>query len=225
MSCGKRVVVSADRVPHEIDGLHDGVRSRLATGLVARIAPPELETRRSILREKAAAGGFRLGDECLEMLATRTVDGVRDLLAGLNQVVARASLLRAPATPELVREALEAVDVPGRRCSLEEVAATVARAYSVTAADLSSRSRKRRIVRPRQLAMYLCRRYTDASLLEIGQLFQRDQTSVRYAVETVERRVLEQPQLRYELESLAARLTPRLPGRSGAGSTPGTRRT
>jgi chromosomal replication initiator protein len=225
MSQGKRVVVSADRVPHEIEGLHDSIRSRLASGLVARIGPPELETRRAILRAKAAAGGFRLGDDCLEILATRPVEGVRDLLAGLNQVVARASLLRAQATPELVHEALEAVEVPGSRCSLDQVASVVARAYSVTPSELGSRSRKRRIVRPRQLAMYLCRRYTDASLLEIGKLFNRDHTSVRYAVETVERRVVEQPQLRYELESLATRLTPRLTLRTDVGSTPGIPRT
>jgi chromosomal replication initiator protein len=221
----KRVVISADRLPHEIEGLHEGLRSRMASGLVAYIGPPELDTRRAILREKAASGGVRLDAECLEILATRPVDSVRDLLAGLNQVVARASLLRARPSPELVNAALEAVDVPGRRHSPEEVAAMVARAYSVTPTDLPSRSRKRRIVRPRQLAMYLCRQYTDASLLEIGQLFRRDSSSVRYAIEAVERRVLEQPQMRYELESLAARLSPLRPSRTGAGSTLGTRRT
>jgi chromosomal replication initiator protein len=221
----KRVVISADRLPHEIEGLHEGLRSRMACGLVAYIGPPELNTRRAILREKAASGGVRLDAECLEILATRPVDSVRDLLAGLNQVVARASLLRARPSPELVNAALEAVDVPGRRHAPEEVAAMVARAYSVTPADLPSRSRKRRIVRPRQLAMYLCRQYTDASLLEIGQLFHRDSSSVRYAIEAVERRVLEQPQMRYELESLGARLSPLRPSRTGAGSTLGTRRT
>ena len=225
LSEGKRVIVSADRLPHEIEGLHEGVRSRIASGLVAYIGPPELETRRAILREKVASGGFRLDDECLEILATRPVDSVRDLLAGLNQVVARASLLRARPSPELVHAALQAVDVPGRRHSVDEVAAMVARAYSITPVDLRSRSRRRRIVRPRQLAMYLCRRYTDASLLEIGQLFLRDNSSVRYAIEAVERRVLEQPQMRYELESLTARLSPLRPSRTVVGSTPGIRPT
>ncbi|MEE8557908.1 MAG: chromosomal replication initiator protein DnaA [Myxococcota bacterium] len=220
---GKAVVLSADRLPHEIGGLDPGLRSRIASGLVARIGSPEVETRRRILREKAACGGVRLPEECLEILAARPVESVRDLLAGLNQVVTRASLLRAPVTPELLIEALETVEVAGRPHSLEEVAEFVARSYGVTPVELRSPSRKRRIVRPRQLAMYLCRRYSDASLQEIGELFCRDHTSVRYAVETVERRVLEQPQLRYEIEALAARLSPRRPG-SGAGRTPGTPR-
>jgi chromosomal replication initiator protein len=221
----KRVVVSADRLPHEIEGLHEGLRSRMASGLVAYIGPPELETRRAILREKASAGGFRLDAECLEILARRPVDSVRDLLAGLNQVVARASLLRVRPSPDLIHAALESVDVPGRRHSVDEVAALVSHAYSVTPDDLRSRSRKRRIVRPRQLAMYLCRHYTDASFLEIGQRFRRDKSSVRYAVEAAERRILEQPQMRYELESLAARLSPLRPSRTVVGSTRGTRPT
>ena len=167
---------------------------------------------------------MRLPEDCLEILATRPVESVRDLLAGLNQVVTRASLLRAPVTAELLSEALETVEVAGRPHSLEAVAEFVAKSYGVTPGDLRSPSRKRRIVRPRQLAMYLCRRYSDASLQEIGELFCRDHTSVRYAVETVERRVLEQPQLRYEIEALAARLSPHRSG-SGAGRTPGTPRT
>jgi chromosomal replication initiator protein len=217
------VVFSSHCLPYEIEGLHDGLRSRMASGLVARIGPPEPGTRHAILREKAAAGGVRIPATCLEILANRSVDNVRDLVAGLNQVVTRASLLRSPVTVELVQEALEAVEVPGRPRSLEEIATLVSRAYGVTLEELQSPSRKRRIGRPRHLAMHLSRRYTDASLQEIGKLFRRDRASVSHAVERVEQLVLEQPQLRYELEALAARLSPPLRPGSGAGSTRDTR--
>lgn len=225
LTAGKTVVLSTDRSLHEVSGLDAKLISRMGSGLVARITPPALETRLRILRERAASGGVGVSQECLELLASRAVDSVRDLLSGLNQVVARASLLRQPVTPELVIEALSAVEVPGRRHSLAEIKELVTRAYSLDPDELVSRSRRRRIVRPRQIAMYLCRRCTDASLKEIGQAFRRDHTSVIYAVETLERRLVEQPQLRYELEALSSRLSPAFRADSAPGSTGGTRRT
>ena len=203
---GRSVVVTSDRPPQEIEQLDPSLASRLASGLVAYIGPPELETRYAILRDKAAAGGVRVPEACIELLGTRAIESVRDLLAGLNQVVARSTLLKRPITTELVEEALATVSVPGRRRSLGEIIAGVARAYSLEVSDLRSRSRKRRVTRPRQLAMYLCRRYTDASLKEIGRALARDHSSVLYAIDVVEKRTLEEPQLRYELETLIAKL-------------------
>ena len=221
---GKTVVFSADRCPSELDELDPKLRSRMASGLIARIGPPERETRRAILRERAARGGVRVPAACIELLADRELGSVRDVLAGLNQVVARASLLRAEITPELVAEALAAVELPGRARSLDEIVAETARAYGQTTEALRSRSRKQLFVRPRQIAMYLARLYTDASLADIGRAFGRDHTSVMYAIDVVERRIVERPQLRYELEALAARISGP-PARSASGSTRGTRRT
>ena len=225
ISHGKTVVLSGDCLPREIEELDGKLASRMAAGLVARIAPPELLTRTEILREKAAGGGIGLPEECLRQLAQRPVDSVRDLLSGLNQVAARASLLRTRITPELVAEALAAVEVPGRPHTLEQIMELVARTYALTREELSGRSRRRRIVQPRQFAMYLCRRYTNASLKDIGRAFDRDHTSVIYAIEVVERRIVERPQLRYELEALAVRLSSRPVWRTSSRSTRGTRRT
>jgi chromosomal replication initiator protein len=204
---GKTVVLSADRPPREIEKLDRKLASRMVSGLVASIAPPELETRTAILRDKAAGGGIGLPEECLRTLADRPVDSVRDLLSGLNQVVARASLLRVKISPELVGEALAAVEVSGRSRALPEIMELVAKSYALSLEELSSRSRRRRIVQPRQFAMYLCRKYTNASLKDIGRAFERDHTSVIYAIDVVERRIVERPQLRYELEALAARFS------------------
>ncbi len=225
ISHGKTIVLSGDRPPREIEDLDGKLASRMVSGLVARIAPPELRTRTEILREKAAGGGIGLPEECLRQLAERPVDSVRDLLSGLNQVVARASLLRTRITPELVAEALAAVEVPGRPHTLEEIMELVARTYALTRAELRGRSRRRRVVQPRQFAMYLCRRYTSASLKDIGRAFDRDHTSVIYAIEVVERRTVERPQLRYELEALAARFSSRRVWRTSSRSTRDTRPT
>ena len=205
---GRRVVLTADRPPHQLDGLDGRLASRLASGLVARIGPPEHETRRAILRAKAAAGGVRLPDDCLALLAERAVESAGDLVAGLNQVVAHATLLKRPITVELVDEALATVGLPGRRHTPGAIIELVARSYSLRPEDLRSRSRKRHISRPRQLAMYLCRRYTDASLKEIGRALQRDHSSVMYAINAVERRTLEEPRLRYQVEAISAKLGP-----------------
>ncbi len=225
MSTGKTVVLSADRPPAELAELDPKLSSRMASGLVACIAPPEHETRLAILRERAARGGVRVPEACLDLLASRTPSSVRDLVAGLNQVVARASLLKTAITPELVAQALAAVELPGRARSLDEIMAETARAYGVEKESLRARSRKQSLVRPRQIAMYLARRYTDASLAEIGRSFSRDHTSVMYAIEVVERRIVEKPQLRYELEALAQRVSGGPPRRSASDSTRGTPRT
>jgi chromosomal replication initiator protein len=221
---GRAVVFTTNRPPHELSGLDEALRSRIASGLVARIAAPELETRRTILREKAAAGGVRIPDACLEMLAARNVRSVRDLVAGLNQVVAHATLLRQPLTLDLVAAAIADMEVAPAVRSLEEIVALVASAYGLDTERLRHRTRERRVARPRQVAMYLCRRYTDASLARIGDALGRDHTSVLHAIRAVEQRIAERPQLRYELEAIARRISgPE--ARSAAGSTPGTRRT
>ena len=225
ISHGRTVVLSADRSPAELDELDPKLSSRMGSGLVACIAPPERDTRLGILRERAARGGVRVPEACLESLADRPTSSVRDLVSGLNQVVARASLLKSPITLDLVAAALAAVELPGRARSLDEIMAETARAYGVSKEALSARSRKQSFVRPRQVAMYLARRYTDASLAEIGRAFSRDHTSVMYAIDVVERRIVEKPQLRYELEALAQRVSGRTPCRSASGSTRGTRPT
>jgi chromosomal replication initiator protein len=225
LSQGKAVVLSADRPPHEIEGLDDRLVSRISSGLVAFITPPGFKTRQAILREKAAAGGIRIPEDCLDLLASRPVRSVRDLLGGLNQVVARAALMREPVTLDLVAEALTAVAVPGQGRSLDEIVEITARTYGVSLEELRGPSRRRRVVRPRQVAMYLARQCTNATLKEIGRFFKRDHSSVVYAVEAMERRLVERPQLRYELEALTSRISPPRSDRSDDCSTRGTRRT
>jgi chromosomal replication initiator protein len=202
---GKTAVLSCDRSPGELESFEPELRSRLASGLVARIEPPAEKTRLAILRAKAAAGGVRLDEECLCLLADRPVRSVRALLAGLNQVVARATLLRQPVTPALVHQAIDALDVMRGGLGLVQIVERTARAYGVGLAELRGPSKAQRLTRPRHVAMYLARRYSGASFQEIGLALGRDHTTVMYGVERMEQRILERPQLRYELEALIAR--------------------
>ena len=201
---GRSVVFTADCAPQALE-LDPRLVSRMSSGLIARIGPPDREMRREILRTRAAHGGVRIPDECLETLAARTVTSTRDLVSGLNQVVARASLLGRPITKDLVQEALGEVDRIDKPTTIEEIQRITAQAYSLSPEDLQGRSRRHRVVRPRHFAMYLCRRYTDCSLKEIGRAFRRDHTSVIHAIRAVEHRTASEPQQRYEFEALAAR--------------------
>jgi len=133
---------------------------------------------------------------------------VRDLEAALIQIVASASLLKRPIDLELVESALRQVQprAPSSGLQAERIVEIVATAFQTAPASLASRTRRRDVLVPRQIAMYLCTRYGDESLQRIGQLFGRNHTSVANAVRAVERGLLERAPLRYKVEALIARL-------------------
>ncbi len=211
-SAGARIVVTVDQLPKEIPGLDPRLESRLASGLVAEIEPPDAMVRRRILSRKAARGGVRLPEECLERLVETLRGNVRDLESVLIQLVASASLLKRTIDLELTEAALRKVlPQPPASGELEPetVIEVVTSFFRTTPGELASRSRRREVLVPRQIAMYLCRRYTTASLKQIGRALGRDHPSVANAVAGIERRILERPRLRYQVEALSSRLDAR----------------
>lgn len=210
---GARLVFTADRPPAEIAGLDPRLRSRWNASLVAQIELPDAQVRRKILRARAAAGGVRIPDECLDLLVERLRGSVRDLEGALIQLVATSALLKRRIDRELTEQALRKVEPragSGRSAEPRDVVEVVAAFFRTTPAALASRSRRRDVLVPRQLAMYLAHRYTQASLTEIGRAFDRDHPAVKNAVERVERGILERAPLRYQVEALCARLDQRL---------------
>jgi chromosomal replication initiator protein len=214
VDAGVRVVLTGDRLPRDIADLDLRLRSQITAGLVAEIEAPDAAVRRKILRAKAARGGVRIPDECLDLLVENVRGSVRDLEGALIQLVATASLLKQPIDTALTRTALHKLTPLPERCRLspQAVLEVVACFFGVTRDAMASKSRRRDVLVPRQLAMYFCRRYTDESLATIGQLFNRDHPAVSNAVKTVERRILERAPLRYQVEELADRIE-RLPRR------------
>jgi chromosomal replication initiator protein len=214
---GARVVLTADRLPRELTRLDPRLASQLSSGLVAELDLPDRELRRDILRDRAARGGFRLPDDTLELLVDSVRGSVRDLEGVLMQLVASAALLGRPIDRALAEAALRKVAGPeGAALGLDEVVDCVAQFFGVRRSELAGRSRARATLRPRQLAMYLCRRYTSASLSEIGRALGRDHPAVANALRVVERGLLERAPLRYQVEELAARLERRSGRREGA---------
>jgi chromosomal replication initiator protein len=206
---GARVVLTADRLPREIGDLNERLRSHMTAGLVATLDTPDALVRREILRVKAASGGVHLPGDCLDLLVDATRGSVRDLEGVLVQLVTTSSLLKRTIDLELTEQALKkisALRAPELRLELGTIIEVVAKFYRTTPEALASRSRRKDVMIPRQLAMYLGRRYTDQPASAIGRAFARSHPSVSNAEKAVERKVLESAPFRYKVEAISARL-------------------
>jgi chromosomal replication initiator protein len=208
LDSGGRVVLTADRLPRDIEKLDFRLRSQMAAGLVAELEMPDPFVRREILRSKAAAGGVKLPENCRELLVEAVPGSVRDLEGVLIQLVASASLLKRPIDLDLTRAALHKHTpmVPSREIDPHEIVETVAAFFKKAPDVLAGKSRRREILWPRQLAMYLCQKYTDAPTSAIGRLLGREHTAVRNAIQVVERQMLEHAPRRYQVEALCRQI-------------------
>jgi chromosomal replication initiator protein len=209
MGTGARLVLTGDRLPRDISALDARLRSQMSAGLVAEIEPPDAAVRRCILRAKAAAGGVRVPDDCLDLLVESVRGSVRDLEGVLIQLVTTSSLLKRPIDQELTRSALHKLApgaAPLRRLDIDTVLRVVAAHTGVSRAALASKSRRSDVRLPRQIAMYLAHRYTGESFGAIGRAFERKHSSVGNAIQRMERQILERAPLRYRVEELSARL-------------------
>ena len=208
---GKQVVISSDKPPKAIAALEERLRSRFEGGLIADVQLPDYEMRIAILRNKGEELNLRLPSDVAEYIAQKDQKNIRELEGALNKVIARSQLTAEPITLALAMEALvDAGTRNGRRTvTRDEVIAAVLGHFGVGRRDLSGRSRTKDIVLPRQVAMYLLRAETDASLLEIGgELGGRDHTTVLHGIRQIERSVGNDPGLRSQIlairESLVA---------------------
>jgi len=183
---GKQIVLSSDRPPKSLSTLEKRLCSRFEWGLIADIQPPDLETRIAILRTKAAFSGAMISDEILSLIATKVQSNIRELEGALNQVIAMSRLTDQPLTPQVAEEALGSLLPQHRELSPGQIVEGVARHFALEVSQIKGRSRKRDIARPRQVAMYLIRKETNASLPEIGDLLGgRDHSTVLYGCDRV----------------------------------------
>ncbi|NLJ85534.1 MAG: chromosomal replication initiator protein DnaA [Firmicutes bacterium] len=205
----KQIVMSSDRPPKEIPTLEERLRSRFEWGLTTDIQPPDLETRIAILRKKAATESLDVPEEVLSYIANRVHSNIRELEGALNRVVAVASLSRRSITVEVAEEGLK--DIVGsarlRQITIDAIQEVVANHYSITVADMRSKKRTRVITFPRQVAMYLARELTDASLPRIGEEFGgRDHTTVLHAYDKIQKALQKNPSLQKEVNQLSQQL-------------------
>src|SRR5699024_7337848 len=186
----KQIVISSDRPPKAIPTLEDRLRSRFEWGLITDIQPPDLETRIAILRKKAIADKLDIDSEVMAFIADRIDTNIRELEGALIRVVAYSALINQPVTVELAAEALKDIlsDAKPRVIGIPDIQREVCTYYHLRIEDLKGKKRTKNVALPRQIAMYLCRELTDASLPKIGEEFGgRDHTTVIHAHEKISR--------------------------------------
>lgn len=185
----RQIVVTSDKLPKDIQGIEERLRSRFEWGLIADIGPPDLETRIAILRKKAEASGLSCPDDVAMFLASAIKSNVRELEGSLIRINAFASLTGAPVTIGLAREILGSmIQEGGRTCTIEAVQRIVAEFYKINISDMKSPRRLKSLTYPRHVAMYLCKKHVHSSFPEIGSKFGgKDHTTVMHACRKIER--------------------------------------
>ena len=184
----KQIVISSDRPPHEIPALEERLRSRFEWGLIADIQPPDLETKMAILDKKAETEGVRLPDDVRSYIATKTKSNVRELEGALTRLIAVSSLTGAPITVAMAQQTLKYMGAASdRRISIDSIIRAVADKFGLSPSQLKMKSNTRQIAFPRQIAMYLCKELTRASLPEIGRAFGgKHHTTVLHSIQKIE---------------------------------------
>ena len=205
---GKQIFVTSDKLPNEIEGFEERLRSRFQWGLIADIQPPEVETRVAILKKKAATDHIALPDEVALFLGTHIRSNVRELEGSLIRLAAFASLTGAALTVELAQDVLKNIlVVRGDKPDVESIIKVVAEAMQVKPQDIKGDRRQQNIARARQVAMYITRKITGLSYPVIGEKFGgKDHSTVINAEQRIEQLMGEEPDLAKTVESLLRRL-------------------
>ena len=187
---GKQVIITSDKPPKSIQGLEERLRSRFEGGLMADVQAPDYEMRMAILRTKSEELGLRLPNDVAEYIAGKDQSNTRELEGALNKILALAELTDQPLSLDLAMESLTDVTMSSRRTRLNpgSILETVAGHYGVTVDAIKGKTRTRDVVVPRQVTMFLIRKETEVSLVEIGQLLGgRDHTTVMHGISKVEK--------------------------------------
>jgi len=205
---GKQIFVTSDKLPNEIEGFEERLRSRFQWGLIADIQPPEVETRVAILKKKATTDHIVLPDDVALFLGTHIRSNVRELEGSLIRLAAFASLTGAALTVELAHDVLKNIlVVRGDKPDVETIIRVVAEQMQVKTADIKGDRRQQNIARARQVAMYLTRKITHLSYPVIGEKFGgKDHSTVINAEHRIEELMGEDPDLSLTVDSLKRRL-------------------
>ena len=205
----KQIVISSDRPPKAISTLEERLRSRFEGGMIVDVSQPDLETRIAILRTKAMEKGFYLSDDVLGFMSENIKNNIRELEGALNRVIAICDLNKKEPTQQMVEQALSAIIESSKKPCVQNknVLETVAEFYEIDKEALIKKGRKKEVVRPRQIAMYLLRKEMNMSYPGIGKYFSgRDHTTALHAYEKVNKELKENERLREEVEFLREKL-------------------
>ena len=205
----KQIIISSDRPPKEIKTLEDRLRSRFEWGIIADIQSPDYETRMAILNKKIEADGISVEPHILEYIATNVKSNIRELEGSLSKLIALSRLKKKEINMDLVIEAIQdyVSEDAEHTVTLTYIVDIVADHFSLTPQEIYSKNRSKNIAYPRQIAMYMCRKYLNMSLLDIGKAIgNKDHTTVMHAFKKIEEDLKEDTTLQNTLDILVKKL-------------------
>ena len=204
----KQIIITSDRFPKEIPKLEDRLRNRFEWGLTADIQPPDIETRIAILIKKAEEEEIDLPQDVTNFLATNIWSNVRELEGALTSLGAFASLTKVEITTDLAKEVLQhTLKDNQKQVTVRNIQKAICEHFDVKISELKSKRRTKNLALARQMAMYLCRKFTATSFPAIGAEFGgRDHSTVIHASKTIEKKSVTDPYVKATVERLVRQL-------------------
>ncbi len=199
----KQIIFSSDRPPQSIPDIADRLRGRFSSGMTVDIGEPDTESRISIVRKKSAHHGILLGEDVVEYIATSVSGSIRELEGVINSVVCHTQVKGVPPDLAEVRQSLRTFSRPTKTVSVKHVVSKVAEFYGIDEESIYEKTRRREVVRPRQVIMYLLREDFSVSYPTIGnKLGGRDHTTVIHSCEKVKREIVDDAELAKEISDI-----------------------
>lgn len=202
----KKIIFSSCYLPADIPKLNDKLRSRLSSGLISMIEPPDFKTRVRIIKKKSMTKGYNIPEDVTSYLASELTDDVRQLESGLFGVAAKSSLLSVPLDLGLAESVVKNIVRSRKTITINTIKKLVCKNYRISVSEIISRSRKQIIVQPRQIAIYLSRKYTDLSLQTIGKSFNRYHATALHSISTVEKGLREDATIQKKVDFFCRKL-------------------
>lgn len=203
---GRRVILTSAVAPAKLAGIDDDFRSRMTSGLVTGIESPDIETRARIIRHKLGLHGLPVVEEQVGFMAEHLRGDIRRIESAILGIKAQACLRQTPPDLGMVRDVVFGLTGGTAEITGETIRDLIGCQFRVSVDDLRSRSRKRTIAFPRQMAMYLTRKFTNQSLADIGNMYNRDHSTVLHAIKIITREMSQQSSVRQQVEMLSAKL-------------------
>lgn len=208
-SAGKQIILSSDKPPKEMETLEERFRSRFEWGLIADIQPPDYETRMAILKKNAENYNKEINEEIFQYIATNIKSNIRELEGAFNKVIAYSKLNKVEINLSSVQEALKDIISPNEKNQITSglIVEVVAEHFGITPEDIMSKRRNTEYVLPRQICMYLCRKYTDDSLQSIGKAVgKKDHTTVIHGIEKITEDIEKNDELKGKIDIIIKKL-------------------
>ncbi len=188
----KKIIFSGCYLPDEIPKMNEQLKSRLTMGLVTKIEPPDFSTRVKILKKKSVINGYNIPNDVADYIAQELCDNVRQLESGLAGVVAKGSLMGEKIDLALARAVLENISKSKKIVTIDGIKKLICTEFGISEDELISASRKAKLVHPRQMAIYLSRKYTDQPIKTIGKSFNRYHATAIHSINAVEKEIQQQ---------------------------------